>query len=158
MSTESDLHSALIIALLYALSYEKLIKMRLKCTNKTLVPAWISNYIHYKVWDEITYPFPNFKGATIEVWEWISNFFTHFMMAMITNPFEIKVKPYMLNILTRTWQSPVFAITWLSCSCPFLSILIAMVIQSRCVGGVPEMNRVHFGNDLEQRLCQEPLQ
>ena len=22
----------------------------------TLIPAWISNYIHYKVWDEITYP------------------------------------------------------------------------------------------------------
>ena len=24
--------------------------------------------------DEITYEFPNFKGATVEVWEWISNF------------------------------------------------------------------------------------
>ena len=22
----------------------------------TLIPAWISNYIHYKMWDEITYP------------------------------------------------------------------------------------------------------
>ena len=27
--------------------------------------AWISNYIHYNVWDEITYPFLNFNGATI---------------------------------------------------------------------------------------------
>ena len=34
---------------------------------------WISNYIHYKVCDEIIYPFTNFNGATIEVWEWISN-------------------------------------------------------------------------------------
>ena len=34
-----------------------------------LIPAWISHYIHYKVWDEITYPFPNFSGAAIEVWE-----------------------------------------------------------------------------------------
>ena len=25
-----------------------------------LIPAWISNYIHYKVWYEITYPFLNF--------------------------------------------------------------------------------------------------
>ena len=33
----------------------------------TLIPAWISNYIHYKEWDEITYPFLNFNGATIEV-------------------------------------------------------------------------------------------
>ena len=33
----------------------------------TLTPAWISNYIHYKVWDDITYPFLNFNGATVEV-------------------------------------------------------------------------------------------
>ena len=32
-----------------------------------LIPAWISNYIHYNVWDEITYPFLNFSGATVEV-------------------------------------------------------------------------------------------
>ena len=33
----------------------------------TLIPAWISNYIHHKMWYEITYPFPNFNGATVEV-------------------------------------------------------------------------------------------
>ena len=33
----------------------------------TLIPAWISNYIHYKLWGEITYPFLNFNGATVEV-------------------------------------------------------------------------------------------
>ena len=27
---------------------------------------------------EITYPFPNFNGTTVEVWEWISNFIPHF--------------------------------------------------------------------------------
>ena len=37
----------------------------------TLIPIWISNYIQYKVWDEITYPFPNFNGANIGIWEWI---------------------------------------------------------------------------------------
>ena len=26
-----------------------------------------------KVWDEITYPFPNFSGCTVKVWEWIFN-------------------------------------------------------------------------------------
>ena len=26
-----------------------------------------SNYIHYNVWDEITDPFLNFNGATVEV-------------------------------------------------------------------------------------------
>ena len=33
----------------------------------TLIPALISNYIHYKVWNEITYPFLNFNGCTVEV-------------------------------------------------------------------------------------------
>ena len=31
------------------------------------------NILNNKVWDEITYPFPNFKSCTVEVWEWISN-------------------------------------------------------------------------------------
>ena len=30
-------------------------------------PARISNYIHYKQWDEITYPFLNFNGVTVDV-------------------------------------------------------------------------------------------
>ena len=44
----------------------------------TLIPAPISNCIFYKVWDEIIHPFPNFSGATVEVWEWISNFIQHY--------------------------------------------------------------------------------
>ena len=52
----------------------------------TLIPSWINNYIHYKVWDEITYPFPNLIGATVEVWEWISNFTPHFTGHVITYP------------------------------------------------------------------------
>ena len=35
-----------------------------------------------KVWDEITYPFPNFNG-TVEVWEWVSNFIQHFITDVI---------------------------------------------------------------------------
>ena len=50
----------------------------------TLTPAWISNHIHYKMWDEITYPFPNFNSCTVEVWEWISNFIPHFIRHVIT--------------------------------------------------------------------------
>ena len=33
----------------------------------TLIPAWISNYIHYNVCDEIMYPFQNFNDETVEV-------------------------------------------------------------------------------------------
>ena len=36
--------------------------------------AWVSYHMPSKMWDEITYPFPNFNGATTEAWEWISNF------------------------------------------------------------------------------------
>ena len=33
----------------------------------TLIPAWISNYMPRKVWDEIIYLLLNFNGATVEV-------------------------------------------------------------------------------------------
>ena len=46
-----------------------------------------------KLWDEITYPFPNFNGCTVEVWEWISNFTPHFIIDVITYPCSgIKMK------------------------------------------------------------------
>ena len=38
------------------------------------------------VWNEITYLFPNFKGAPVEFWEWRSNFIQHFKMDVITYP------------------------------------------------------------------------
>ena len=33
----------------------------------TVFPAWISNHSHYKVWDEIAYPFLKFNGTIVEV-------------------------------------------------------------------------------------------
>ena len=33
--------------------------------------------IHYKVWEEITYPLPSFNGCTVEVSKWISIFIPH---------------------------------------------------------------------------------
>ena len=47
----------------------------------------ISNHMPSKVWDEITYPFPNFNDRSVEVWEGISNFILHFIMGLITHPF-----------------------------------------------------------------------
>ena len=38
------------------------------------------------VWYENTYPFPNFNGFTVEVWEWISIFISHYVMDVITYP------------------------------------------------------------------------
>ena len=51
----------------------------------TFIPVWISDYAQYKVWDEITYPLPNFNGATVEVWEWISNFILCCVIDLITS-------------------------------------------------------------------------
>ena len=63
----------------------------------SLISAWISkisNNIHYKVWDEITYPFQNFSRCT-EIWKWVNSF--HFIMDVITYPCGIKFTPYHLK-------------------------------------------------------------
>ena len=39
-----------------------------------------------KLWDEITYSFPNFHGAIVEIWEWISDFVPHFIVNVVTYP------------------------------------------------------------------------
>ena len=40
------------------------------------MPAWISNYAHYNVWNEITYPYLNFNSAN--VWDEITHQFLNF--------------------------------------------------------------------------------
>ena len=56
-----------------------------RCCLCIKTPAWINHYICYKVGDEITYPTPNFNGATTEVWEWTSNFIPYFTGYVITH-------------------------------------------------------------------------
>ena len=51
------------------------------------IQAQISNNIHHKPWDEITYPFPYFSGVTVEAREWINNFILHFTRHVINYPF-----------------------------------------------------------------------
>ena len=64
------------------------------CLVKTLIPARKSNFTHYKVWGEITYPFPNFNGSAGEVWEWIRNFTPHFSSTWLLIYVGIKSKSY----------------------------------------------------------------
>ena len=54
-----------------------------------LIPSWISNYTHYKVWDEIIYPFLGFNGCTIEVYDGINNSIPDFFGHVITYPWII---------------------------------------------------------------------
>ena len=46
------------------------------------------------MWGEITYPFPNFNGCTIELWEWISNCIPHFIGHVISYPCQQGLKSY----------------------------------------------------------------
>ena len=36
------------------------------------------------MWNEITYPFPNLSGATVEVWEWMINVTPHLGMLLLS--------------------------------------------------------------------------
>ena len=49
-------------------------------------PSVDSNHMPSKVWDEITYPYPNLNGHAVKFWEWISSFIPHFKMDVITYP------------------------------------------------------------------------
>ena len=52
-----------------------------------LIPAWINNHMQSKMWDEISYPFPNFNGCTVEVWERIINFIPPIIMDVMVYSF-----------------------------------------------------------------------
>ena len=43
-----------------------------------------NNHMPSKVWYEIIYLFPNFNGATVDLWEWINNFMLYFITDVIT--------------------------------------------------------------------------
>ena len=66
-------------------------------------------YIHYKMYDEITYPFPNFNGATVEVLEWISNFIHTLLGMWLLIHAGITVK----QISKRGYRSPFTNRDWL---------------------------------------------
>ena len=51
-----------------------------------LIPAWIRNHMSGIMWDEITHPFRNFYGSTVEVSESICNFILQFAVDVITYP------------------------------------------------------------------------
>ena len=64
------LTKTMIIALLLRFLYRVLFSGKFWLFHNTAPGAhlaWISNYIHNKVLDEITYPFLNFNGTTVEV-------------------------------------------------------------------------------------------
>ena len=77
----------------------------------TLIHTWISNHTHDKVWVEITYPFPNFNGVTVEVWKWISKFIPHFTRHAVTYPCLDKRWSMLIKGPYRT-VAPAMAASW----------------------------------------------
>ena len=67
---------------------------------RALIPTWRSNDMPHKVWDEITYPFPNVNGTTVEFWVWIRNFIPHFTSHLVTYP--CWDQSYSVDTFTRT--------------------------------------------------------
>ena len=71
------------------------------------------------MWDEITYPFPNFSGCIVEVLEWIRNFTQRFIMDVISYPYRYLRLPILvkgasdrnisLNVRFRLWALKLFA-------------------------------------------------
>ena len=52
----------------------------------TWITAWIRNLMPSKVWDEISYSFPNFNG-TVGIWEWINNISPLFLTGVNADPY-----------------------------------------------------------------------
>ena len=71
-----------------------------------IIAAWLSNHIHYEMWDEINGPFPNFSVGTIEVWEWINDFTSHITGHVISNHDWIKVNQCWLKGCLETGPYP----------------------------------------------------
>ena len=52
----------------------------------TLIPVWVSNNMHHKVWGENYISIPKFQRAAVEVWGWINNFIRFFHGHVHTYP------------------------------------------------------------------------
>ena len=59
--------------------------------KQTIIPKFtvFNSHMPSKVCDEITYPFPDWSGCTVEVWGRISSFVQHFTMDVITDPCRV---------------------------------------------------------------------
>ena len=62
------------------------------CIFALVIFTFVSKFYNFKsqprvvICLEVTYPFPNFNGNTVEVWEWISNFISQLIKNVITYP------------------------------------------------------------------------
>ena len=83
--TDSELNPVCLSTSWLGYKYRKHTRPSFYQQGLTWIPVWISNHMPSKVWNEITYSFPNFN-CIVEVWEWITNFITSFIMYVMIYP------------------------------------------------------------------------
>ena len=97
-----------------------------------IISAWISNYIHYDMWDEITYPFPNSNGATVEVWEWISYFIPLQWACGYLSMLGLKL----IRVSKSThwwWSVDASCCLWGNVRCQKLFLISSTIVSNICV-------------------------
>ena len=76
----------------------------------TLIPAWIRDYIHYKVWDEINHPLSNSNSAAFEAWHGFI-ISTHFTLLSVWLLIHAVVKIGQPQISKSLWPNALLDIT-----------------------------------------------
>ena len=90
----------------------------------TCIPAWIGNHMPWKVWYEITYPFPNFNDR-FEMREWIINFIPHFTIYIITHPCHI-------NVILCSWMETFFTDSSVGICLCGLGQTVFVAVKTKC--------------------------
>ena len=93
--------------------------------------------MYIKWWGEITYPFPNFNGVAVEVWERINNFTPHFIMDIIDYPWH-----ELNHVSKRGRSSPCRYIqnSQIIHAWNFYNCMIMWQIVSPCFDAMPNLN------------------
>ena len=121
----------------------------LGCNNSSIqtltsMAAWISNYIHYKTWDDIIFPFPNFNGATVEVSEWINIFIPLFTGRVTTYPCRDSSWTMLVKEAPDVESGPIrHLFWWFLIRCWIQSRHLALIQQIRVI-----QNGCHFADGI----------
>ena len=77
-------------------------------------PSVINNYIHYDVWDEISFSFPNFNDCNVVVWELINIFISYIQMVVWI--YHLSMQRLKLNHVSRRDPRKQFLGVHVSCN------------------------------------------
>ena len=116
-----------------------------------------------KIWDEITHPFLNFNGWTVEVWKWISDFISYFIMDVITYPCCDWIYSLLVKGCHRCEQSSSPMVTWWRHQMETFSASLALCAGNSPVPGEFPAQRpvtrsfdIFFDLRLNKRLNKQP--